>query len=82
MEIRKEALKAAASASDGIDVIEAGTLLCVAEGMHAVRALREAASDPMPTSLDVMSSFSTVSCGASARSAAAWSSVSVVAMTL
>ncbi len=33
------------------------------------------------TSAEVMSSFSTVSCGASARSASAWSSVSVVAMT-
>ena len=36
----------------------------------------------LATSADVMSSFSTVSCGASARSAAAWSSVSVVAMTV
>ena len=35
-----EALEAAAAAADGIDVIEAGTLLCVAEGMHAVKALR------------------------------------------
>lgn len=36
------ALVAAAAAADGIDVIEAGTLLCVAEGLHAVRALRRA----------------------------------------
>lgn len=36
------ALAAAEAAADGIDVIEAGTLLCIAEGMHAVRALRRA----------------------------------------
>ena len=36
------ALAAAEAAAGGIDVIEAGTLLCVAEGMHAVRALRRA----------------------------------------
>ncbi|MCM2311566.1 MAG: orotidine 5'-phosphate decarboxylase [Steroidobacteraceae bacterium] len=40
-----EALAAAAAAADGIDVIEAGTLLCVAEGMHAVKALRRAHPD-------------------------------------
>ncbi len=35
------ALEAARLASESIDVIEAGTLLCLSEGMHAVRALRQ-----------------------------------------
>ncbi|MFO1291778.1 MAG: orotidine 5'-phosphate decarboxylase / HUMPS family protein [Rubrivivax sp.] len=39
------ALAAAAAAGDRVDVLEAGTLLCVAEGMHAVRALRRAYPD-------------------------------------
>jgi 3-keto-L-gulonate-6-phosphate decarboxylase len=37
-----QALEAAAAVADGIDVIEAGTVLCAAEGLHAVRALRAA----------------------------------------
>lgn len=35
-----KARKAAASAAPHIDVVEVGTLLCLSEGMHAVRALR------------------------------------------
>lgn len=35
-----EALAAATAAADSIDVIEAGTVLCLSEGLHAVRALR------------------------------------------
>ena len=36
------AVSAARAAAPAIDIVEAGTLLCVAEGMHAVRALRRA----------------------------------------
>jgi 3-dehydro-L-gulonate-6-phosphate decarboxylase len=35
-----KARKVAASAASNVDVIEVGTLLCLSEGMHAVRALR------------------------------------------
>lgn len=34
------ALEAARRARDSVEIIEAGTLLCLSEGMHAVRALR------------------------------------------
>ncbi|MDE0537813.1 MAG: orotidine 5'-phosphate decarboxylase [Rhodospirillales bacterium] len=37
-----EGLKAAHAAADSIDVIEAGTLLCLSEGMNAIRTLRGA----------------------------------------
>ena len=36
-----EALEAAHAAGDAIDIIEAGTVLCLSEGLKAVRALRE-----------------------------------------
>ncbi|WP_166979176.1 orotidine 5'-phosphate decarboxylase / HUMPS family protein [Paramicrobacterium fandaimingii] len=35
-----EALAAATAAAASVDVIEAGTVLCLSEGLHAVRALR------------------------------------------
>ena len=37
----EEALRVTRLAADSIDVIEVGTLLCLAEGMHAVRAIRK-----------------------------------------
>ena len=37
-----QALQAARAAAESVDVIEAGTLLCLSEGMRAVRTLREA----------------------------------------
>jgi 3-dehydro-L-gulonate-6-phosphate decarboxylase len=36
------ALTALEQAADAIDIIEAGTVLCLSEGMHAVRAIRTA----------------------------------------
>lgn len=39
------ATQVAGQAAEGIDVIEAGTLLCCAQGMNAVRALRKAHPD-------------------------------------
>lgn len=41
----EQAITAAARVAPAVDVIEAGTLLCLAEGMHAVRALREGFAD-------------------------------------
>lgn len=35
-----EALAAVTAAAESVDVIEAGTVLCLSEGLHAVRALR------------------------------------------
>lgn len=35
-----EALTAARAAGDAVDIIEAGTVLCLNDGLHAVRALR------------------------------------------
>ena len=34
------ALKSAKAVGDEVDIIEAGTILCLAEGMEAVRCLR------------------------------------------
>jgi len=37
-----DAVRIARASADSIDIVEAGTILCLSEGMHAVRALREA----------------------------------------
>ncbi len=41
----EQAVAAATRVAAAVDVIEAGTLLCLAEGMHAVGALREGFAD-------------------------------------